>query len=57
MAGLKPCPFCSHQKTYIYHDIDSELGTAFAIVCDKCGATGPFEDTKQQAIDAWNKRS
>lgn len=60
MAELKQiekCPFCGHEKTYIFTDIDSQFGESFANVCDKCGATGPFEDSKEQAIDAWNKRS
>jgi hypothetical protein len=24
--------------------------------CQNCGATGPYEDTYNKAIDAWNKR-
>jgi len=57
MAELKPCPFCGCKKTCMFPDIDSEFGTAWAVVCDKCGATGPFEDSKEQAIFAWNERS
>ena len=48
---LKPCPFCGGEaKTQsYYHD--------YAVYCRKCeAATRRFYPTKQEAIEAWNRR-
>ena len=57
MAELKPCPFCGSKKTYRRPDIDRAIGTSFSIICEVCGAMGPFAERAEKAIDAWNKRS
>ena len=53
MAELKPCPWCLEKEDYV---IFVKNGW-FAIECGSCYAHGPVSDTKQAAIDAWNKRS
>lgn len=53
MAELKPCPFCGCPDNTVYCD------GGFYAECGNpdCDAFGPTRKTKQQAIDAWNKRS
>ena len=54
MAELKPCPFCGCPDNNVCEDYD-----VFYAECGNpdCDAFGPSRKTKQQAIDAWNKRS
>ena len=55
---LLKCPFCGHKKIEVYvenYDLDSSV--IYSRICVKCRANGPWKDTEQQAIDAWNKRS
>ena len=51
MAELKPCRRCYKETTYVVN----EKGK-FYVHCWTCHASGPEEETGQQAIDAWNKR-
>ena len=48
MAELKPCPFCGSKNV---GDMNGW------VQCFNCNAGGPNGNTKQQAVDAWNKRS
>ena len=57
MAELKHCPFCGnlHPILDVYN---LDCGTVYQVICNQCGAHGPdYGSNKQQAIDAWNKRS
>lgn len=60
MAELKPlekCPFCGKEDgLYVESDQDGYV-LFYYIHCMNCDTKGPSEITKQQAIDAWNKRS
>lgn len=49
--SLKPCPFCGH-KAVLNKSPD---GKYYWVTCtgDECGS---FKLTKEEAIDAWNKR-
>lgn len=55
MADLLPCPFCGCTK--IREDDNGESGW---LVCDDCGATGPYSPDDMAANlsieQAWNKR-
>lgn len=53
MSELKPCPFCGSEASY---EFNSDWG--LVVTCHKCGAlmTEINYPTKQQAIEAWNKR-
>ena len=53
MAELKPCK-C--RKSILFHAYNL-ASNRFRVFCGHCGLEGPEELTKQQAIDAWNKRS
>lgn len=50
---LKPCPFCDSKHI----DITSYGEVMWFIQCDNCYATFPEFETKEQAIDAWNRRA
>jgi Lar family restriction alleviation protein len=56
MAELKPldCPFCNHNGA-LY--VEQETEEQWFVMCCDCGAAGPYAQTKEQAISAWNKRS
>ena len=57
MAELKPCPFCgSDTGLYIESDQDGYMMFYYGH-CMNCDTKGPALQTRQQAIDAWNKRS
>ena len=53
---LKPCPFCGSEA--LVHKMD-RLTTKdryfFKLECKKCGACQERQ-TKEKAIEAWNKR-
>ena len=49
---LKPCPFCGGE-VIIYL-----LGSGeWVSECKSCGATVPEQDTKEAAVEAWNRRA
>ena len=53
--GANPCPFCgSDDTTMEAPERLPEDPKAFVVVCS-CGAQGPYKDTEQAAVDAWNK--
>lgn len=47
---LKPCPFCGSDDTYT----DSALGKR-QVLCNACEASGPTEETDDEAIASWNR--
>lgn len=69
MAELKPCPFhkriekkkLENGNFYPPDDFSIEESYMFEgyfhVRCCYCHACGPDEETEQQAISAWNKRS
>lgn len=48
---LAPCPFC--ERDWAKVDRSHQLPV---IICDFCGAQGPYGETLQAALEAWNKR-
>lgn len=55
-ADLKPCPFCS-DSGYFY-DVELTSGSyEDAIKCGDCGAMTASFDTREKAIEAWNRRA
>ena len=52
---LKPCPFCGGEDIFPRWIIASDL---YHCMCDnvKCQARGPKRLTKEEAIEAWNRR-
>ena len=48
---LKPCPFCGGEaETYPYYFNEWYIG------CSECSCDLGVFDTKEEAIEAWNKR-
>lgn len=52
---LKPCPFCGGTDISC---ADAGYKTDIWFVqCEDCGATFPHFDSKEEAIDHWNRRA
>ena len=53
---LKPCPFCGGMTKLLGEQLP--VGSTFYFVqCLKCYSKSGYYIDKQEAIDAWNKRS
>lgn len=49
------CPFCGADIVHLL--INEEHGdTPYAYICARCGATGPYRETPDRALGAWNDR-
>lgn len=55
MSEIKPCPFCDGKP---YAQENGRLGFRYwEVVCDnECDFTGPAKNTKDEAVEAWNRR-
>lgn len=54
---MTPCPFCGNTEIGVGYN-DKELGRSkWRAVCYNCGAHGPYENTSQEAMEAWNHRT
>ncbi len=48
----KPCPFCGATDLIV-----TEISNHHAVICyDHCQAEGPWMDTEEEAVEAWNRR-
>ena len=50
MAELKPCPFCGGNA-------EIKKYTRFWVACDDCLTESAAYATKEEAIEAWNRRA
>ncbi len=57
---LKPCPFCGARES----DEDFPLSVVryigidtCMVYCERCGASGAERDSREEAIEAWNRRA
>lgn len=48
MTDLKPCPFCGG-KAHIIHE-------GYWIMYEDCQSESGYYETKEEAIEAWNRR-
>lgn len=48
---LKPCPFCGGTPI-----VSGCNYTLWIVVCKECNISIGYKETKEKAIDAWNKR-
>lgn len=57
MDELKPCPFCGKTDTLRFerYKISKEWWCYFE--CTECIMTGPVENLKKDAVEAWNRRA
>jgi len=51
ISEIKSCPFCGR----IWLNVDPSSDNHFFVRC-RCGATGPVQGSKSEAIQAWNTR-
>ena len=52
---VKPCPFCGSDDVIL--DVWHTAGhTEFAVVCQNCSASGPFDLSVTKAEEMWNMR-
>lgn len=54
---LLNCPFCG-QRPAVYEYCDNDGAEQWVVACgnDECGEVTFQRDTRQEAIDAWNRR-
>lgn len=63
MTDLKSCPFCTSEKAHVFNEYseDGDTISGCAVFCDDddatCKANTGWYKTKQEAIDAWNRRA
>lgn len=63
---LKPCPFCGRTDKLVFYETVQEFDDCeihqYTIYCDAsgdktgCGASCGYQRTKEEAIEAWNRR-
>lgn len=57
-STLRRCPFCGNKNLTIIDN--DEAYTNYSVCCDYlkggCGSTSGFRETKEEAIELWNKR-
>ena len=49
---LKHCPFCGRKAEISKYGLSS-----YSVVCENCGAEAPARLSRDEAIDAWNRRA
>ncbi len=60
MEDRKACPFCGKDKGFL--DIEqwtvygNQNHEEYAVACMNCGAQGPNEISREQAVKSWNMR-
>ena len=57
---LKPCPFCGGEVILISQEKGDSLSSAeyYNVECEHCELDfGRYNDTKEQVIEAWNRRA
>ena len=60
MSELKPCPFCGGEAfvtEYLYSCDPTSRATTHAVECNGCHTTTFEFDSKEEAIEAWNRRA
>ena len=55
---LKSCPFCGDARDHevVEQPLTSDPMPIYFVECSRCGAQGPCEDNKEQAVKSWNTR-
>ena len=55
--GMDSCPFCNaHGDDVSLDEFWERYEEPYFVICNKCGACGPYADTKEKAIENWNRR-
>ena len=53
MKKLKPCPKCGN---HILSFIIGIVTPKFAVLCEECGEESNWYNTKNEAVEDWNRR-
>lgn len=53
----KPCPFCGKENIDTWDKISATGRTGFFAYCKECKYEGPVSSTKEEAIEARNRRA
>jgi len=53
---LKPCPFCGGEEVRTFKYSFAGEPDVYA-QCQNCAADGPMGDTKEMAVEKWNRRA
>ena len=56
MDELKPCPFCGRKQSKMF-DIYQLGFRQYWVKCSRCFCQGPIMLFRQDAVDAWNRRT
>ena len=56
MSDLKPCPFCGGCPIWGIGCHVDNTPYAYRVECQKCKRVTPFYPTREEAIEAWNRR-
>ena len=58
MTKLKPCPFCGGKAKIEKHESGMFFkSTYWFVICGMCRGRTFLQDTQEEAIEAWNKRT
>jgi Lar family restriction alleviation protein len=49
---INPCPYCGESTDLLNWKTSPEYKTR--ICCDKCGAIGPYGESRKEAVRLWN---
>ena len=55
-AELKPCPFCGSGNIILVDSITNFYIPIHYAICRDCECRGASKKSKEQAIEAWNRR-
>lgn len=56
MDKLKPCPFCGREATQPYLMLPRKQ-RKWGVMCKQCGCRVDRYEVREDAIDAWNRRT
>lgn len=52
MDKLRPCPVCGNHRLSF---VNSAIGSRVTVLCEECGQMSGWHDTKNKAVEAWNR--
>lgn len=61
MTDITRCPFCGFKEPHVtVHPGADGFRDRYSVLCDYrdggCGADGPWYHSREEAVDAWNRR-